>query len=198
MSVDNLLPFRALAEIEDEDSDDITTLKHVRPAAEKRAADEIANRESCRDFDRFAMMRHSRLMAGVETIPQLDVQERVFNKLARTFAAQMEALRKYRHGGEQKVTVQHVQVSDGGQAIVGNVSRGWGQVKKCQTTPCTPVSAALAVQPDPSDPGYPAKPQPFEVGPFSACMARAEAHQWERRTGTTDMGPTRWKRNWSP
>ncbi len=32
---------------------DITTLKHVRPAAEKKAAEEIANREPCADFDRF-------------------------------------------------------------------------------------------------------------------------------------------------
>lgn len=32
---------------------DITELRHVRPSAEKRAAEEIANRERCRDFDRF-------------------------------------------------------------------------------------------------------------------------------------------------
>jgi hypothetical protein len=44
------------------------------------------------------------------------------NKLARTFAAQVEALKRYRSGGEQKMTVQHVHVADGGQAIVGNVS----------------------------------------------------------------------------
>jgi hypothetical protein len=47
-----------------------------------------------------------------------------FNKLARTFAAQVEALRKHRTGGEQQVTVQHVNVSDGGQAIVGKVQHG--------------------------------------------------------------------------
>jgi hypothetical protein len=45
-----------------------------------------------------------------------------FNKLARTFAAQVEALKRYRSGGEQKMTVQHVHVAEGGQAIVGNVS----------------------------------------------------------------------------
>ena len=42
---------------------------------------------------------------------------------ARTFAAQVEALKRYRTGGEQKVTVQHVSVSDSGQAIVGNVTQ---------------------------------------------------------------------------
>jgi hypothetical protein len=36
----------------------------------------------------------------------------------------MEALKRYRTGGEQKVTVQHVSVSEGGQAIVGNVTQG--------------------------------------------------------------------------
>jgi hypothetical protein len=29
-------------------------------------------------------------------------------RIARTFAAQVEALKRYRTGGEQKVTVQHV------------------------------------------------------------------------------------------
>jgi len=32
---------------------DITELRHVRASAEKRAAEEIANREKCEDFDRF-------------------------------------------------------------------------------------------------------------------------------------------------
>jgi hypothetical protein len=36
----------------------------------------------------------------------------------------MEALNRHRSGGDQKVTVQQVSVSDGGQAIVGNVTRG--------------------------------------------------------------------------
>lgn len=34
-------------------SDDITELRYVRSAADKRAAEEIANRERCQDFDRF-------------------------------------------------------------------------------------------------------------------------------------------------
>jgi hypothetical protein len=36
----------------------------------------------------------------------------------------MEVLKRYRTGGEQKVTVQRVTVSDGGQAIVGNLTHG--------------------------------------------------------------------------
>jgi len=61
-------------------------------------------------------------LAHVEDIRQQDSAERAFTKLTRTFAAQMEALKRYRTGGEQKVTVQHVTVSDGAQAIVGNVT----------------------------------------------------------------------------
>jgi len=43
-----------LAELEGlEGAADITRLKHVRSSADKRAAEEIANREPCRDFARF-------------------------------------------------------------------------------------------------------------------------------------------------
>jgi hypothetical protein len=42
---------------------------------------------------------------------------------ARTYATQMEALKRYCTGGEQKVTVHHVSVNEGGQAIVGNVNQ---------------------------------------------------------------------------
>jgi hypothetical protein len=69
-----------------------------------------------------ASMTFARRLAHVETIQQQDSAERAFNKLARTFAAQVEALKRYRSGGEQKMTVQHVHVAEGGQAIVGNVS----------------------------------------------------------------------------
>jgi hypothetical protein len=50
-------------------------------------------------------------------------------KLLRTFAAQMEALKKYRTGGQQKMIVEHVHVHEGGQAIVGNVNHEGGGVK---------------------------------------------------------------------
>ncbi len=43
-------------------------------------------------------------------------------KLLRTFAAQVEALQRHRGKGQQKVTVEHVHVHAGGQAIVGSVT----------------------------------------------------------------------------
>ena len=60
------------------------------------------------------------------------------NKLARTFAAQVEALKNYRSKGEQKMTVQHVHVAEGGQAIVGNVGApapGGGASEKMKEQP---------------------------------------------------------------
>jgi hypothetical protein len=41
----------------------------------------------------------------------------------RTFASQTEALSRYRGKGEQKMTVEHVHVYQGGQAIVGQVAQ---------------------------------------------------------------------------
>ena len=68
-----------------------------------------------------ALIRQGGRMANAEQLPQFEAHERAYNKLARTYTAQVEALRKYRNGGKQTVTVQHVNVEDGGQAIVGNV-----------------------------------------------------------------------------
>jgi hypothetical protein len=84
-----------------------------------------------------ASMTFARRLAHVENIPQQDSAERAFNKLARTFTTQMEALKRYRTGGQQKMTVEHVTVQAGGQAIVGNVSHpgGGSPPKKDETTP---------------------------------------------------------------
>jgi len=47
-------------------------------------------------------------------------------KMMALFTSQMEALKKYRTGGQQKVVVEHVNVNEGGQAIVGQVNTGGG------------------------------------------------------------------------
>ncbi len=70
-----------------------------------------------------ATMMFAGRLGQVATIQQQDSTEGALNKLARTFAVQMETLKRYRTGGEQKVTVQHVSVNEGGQAIVGNVTQ---------------------------------------------------------------------------
>jgi hypothetical protein len=71
-----------------------------------------------------ATMMMARRLNHVDTIPQQDAAERALNKLARTYAGQMETLKRYRTGGQQKVIVEHVTVQSGGQAIVGAVTQG--------------------------------------------------------------------------
>lgn len=82
-----------------------------------------------------ATMTFARRLAHVENIPQQDSAEKAFNKLARTFASQMEALKRYRSNGEQRVLVQRMDVRDGGQAIVGSVSHGQGAGKNSKDQP---------------------------------------------------------------
>lgn len=74
-----------------------------------------------------AAMVAARKLNHVETIPQQDSASNLLNMLARTFAAQLEALKRYRSSGEQKVTVhhQHVNVS-ANQAVVGVTQGGGG------------------------------------------------------------------------
>jgi hypothetical protein len=68
-----------------------------------------------------ATLRSAERLAQAHRPPEQEAAERAVTRLARTFATQMEALKRYR--GDQNVTVQHVSVSDGGQAIVGNVNQ---------------------------------------------------------------------------
>ena len=84
-----------------------------------------------------ATMTFARRLAHVETLPQQDSAERAFNKLARTFTAQVEALKRYRTGGEQRMFVEHVHVHQGGQAIVGTVNQGGrGDQRNERSRPC--------------------------------------------------------------
>jgi hypothetical protein len=76
-----------------------------------------------------------RLNNAADNIAQRDSVERTLNKLARTFSVQVETLKRYRSNGEQRVTMQHVSVGEGGQAIVGNVNHGGrGASKNSETT----------------------------------------------------------------
>ena len=57
------------------------------------------------------------------------------NKLSRTFTDLLQALNRQRGMGQQKVTVEHVHVHDGGQAIVGSVEQGGGLHKNGEEQP---------------------------------------------------------------
>lgn len=75
-----------------------------------------------------AMLRTYRVFESATVVEQFDSASNALNKLSRTFTAQVEALKRYRTGGEQRVTVQHqhVNVEDGGQAVVGSILTGGG------------------------------------------------------------------------
>ena len=58
------------------------------------------------------------------------------NKLSRTCATLLEALNRHRGKGQQKVTVEHVHVHAGGQAVVGMVETpGGGDQPKSEDQP---------------------------------------------------------------
>jgi hypothetical protein len=67
-------------------------------------------------------------------------------KLSRTYTTVLETLNRYRGKGQQKVTVEHVTVNAGGQAIVGMVQApGGGVPSKIEEQPHAPT-------PEPSAP----------------------------------------------
>ncbi len=77
---------------------------------------------------------------GIANYPAQDTNGNLAVKLMRTFTIQVEALQRYRGKGQQKITVEHVHVHAGDQAIVGAVSAerresGGGITKKLRNKP---------------------------------------------------------------
>jgi hypothetical protein len=69
-------------------------------------------------------MDSSRRFLWADNLTARDSAERAMTKLTRTFATQMETLKRYRSKGQQVVRVERVTVNEGGQAIVGPVAHG--------------------------------------------------------------------------
>ena len=80
-----------------------------------------------------AIMNAAARLDKAESLAEHDSFQQALNKLARSYANQMEVLTRRRLGGEQKVTVQHVNVSNGGQAIVGHVTQGQTESRSSRT-----------------------------------------------------------------
>ena len=74
-----------------------------------------------------AMECYRRAMIGEQTFEGRRENLAQANKLSRTYATLVEALNRHRGKGEQKVTVEHVHVHSGGQAVVGLVATQPGQ-----------------------------------------------------------------------
>jgi hypothetical protein len=75
-----------------------------------------------------AMECYRRAMIGEQTVEGRSENLTQANKLSRTYATLLEALNRHRGNRQQKVTVEHVHVHPGGQAIVSNVQHPGGGV----------------------------------------------------------------------
>jgi hypothetical protein len=89
-----------------------------------------------------ASMSLAQQLVNAQSIDYQDSAERAFNKLTRTFATQMEALKRYRARAEQSVTIQNVSVQSGGQAVVGNVAPNLAPVTVAETAALPPAGAS--------------------------------------------------------
>src|ERR687887_1087934 len=79
------------------------------------AAQLIAAHNAAMECYRRAMLREQTFEGRQQSLSQA-------NKLSRASAALIEALNRHRGKGQQKVTVEHVHVHSGGQAVVGMVT----------------------------------------------------------------------------
>lgn len=74
-----------------------------------------------------AMECYRRAMIGDQSFEGRRENLAQAGKLSRTYAALLEALNRHRGKGQQKVTVEHVHVHAGGQAVVGMVAPSSGR-----------------------------------------------------------------------
>jgi hypothetical protein len=83
-----------------------------------------------------AMECYRRAMLGEQTFEGRRESLNQANKLSRTWATLLDALNRHRGKGQQKVTVEHVHVHAGGQAVVGMVGApGGGDHKQTEEQP---------------------------------------------------------------
>ncbi len=75
-----------------------------------------------------SMECYRRAMIGEQTFEGRKENLNQANKLSRTWTTLLDALNKHRGKGQQKVTVEHVHVHAGGQAVVGSVEHRGGGV----------------------------------------------------------------------
>jgi hypothetical protein len=98
-----------------------------------------------------AMEMHRRAWIQGQTSEATNEALNQANKLSRTYAALVETLNKHRGKGQQKVTVEHVHVYEGGQAVVGAVEMG-GRGGGSRKTDKQPHARQLAYAPEPAMP----------------------------------------------
>jgi hypothetical protein len=89
-----------------------------------------------------AMECHRRAMLGEQTFEGRSEALNQANKLSRTFTMLLDALNRHRGKGQQKVTVEHVHVHSGGQAVVGVVETGGDRSKSEEQPHAKPITDA--------------------------------------------------------
>jgi hypothetical protein len=104
-----------------------------------------------------AMECYRRAMIGEQSFEGRRENLTQANKLSRTYAALVEALNRHRGKGQQKVTVEHVHVHAGGQAVVGMVAApgrpGGGDASKFEEQPhAKQIAGQIAHAPEPTLP----------------------------------------------
>jgi hypothetical protein len=88
-------------------------------------------------------------------------------KLMALYVKQVAALDKHRGKGQQKVTVEHVHVGAGGQAIVGTVEAGAAAGRRAEAARHPPRDPDRPRDCDPAPP-----PGPFAEGGAGAAVRR--------------------------
>ena len=97
----------------------LTGIKPQRPVETMLAMQMIATHEAAMECLRRAMLAD-------QTVEGRDLNLKHATRLMSVYERQVAALDKHRGKGQQNVTVKHVHVAEGGQAIVGNVTRNGG------------------------------------------------------------------------
>ena len=97
----------------------VEALMGIKPGDELEgmiAAQLVACHNASMECYRRAMIREQSFECRREALSQA-------NRLSRSYTVLLDALNRHRGKGQQKVTVEHVHVHSGGQAIVGTVDR---------------------------------------------------------------------------
>lgn len=115
-----------------------------------------------------AMECYRRAMLGEQTFEGRRENLNQANKLCRSYAALTEALDRHRGKGQQRITVEHVNVHPGGQAIVGAVTAGGESSQKSE-------QQTHATREITHEPGIPMRgPDPvWETMPIAAGVRKA-------------------------
>src|SRR5207249_6288244 len=104
---------------------------------------------------------YRRAMLGDQTFEGRRENLTQANKLSRTWTILLEALNRHRGKGQQKVTVEHVHVHAGGQAMVGTI-----EASRDRSVPSEEKMSAITHAPEPALSGLDQTPDPLPV----ACV----------------------------